>query len=61
MIVAYEVAPKILSVVKALQAFRLAAMGAWVAANPFAVITAGVAVFGLVLARNGGAVAYHVW
>ncbi len=48
-IVAYEVAPKILSVVKALQAFRLAAIGAWVAANPFAVITAGVAVFGLVL------------
>jgi hypothetical protein len=48
-IVAYEVAPKILSVVKALQAFRLAAIGAWVAANPFALITAGVAVFGLVL------------
>jgi len=48
-IVAYEVAPKILSVVKALQAFRLAAIGAWVAANPFALLTAGVAVFGLVL------------
>ena len=47
--VAYEVAPKILSAVKALQALRLAAIGAWVAANPFAVITAGVAVFGLVL------------
>ena len=48
-IVAYEVAPKILSVVRALAAFRLAAIGAWVAANPFALMAAGVASFGIVL------------
>ncbi len=44
-----EEAPKILSVVRALAAFRMAAIGAWAAANPFALMAAGVAAFGVVL------------